>query len=143
MNVSAIPAAQAAEIEATGQSVAIGDQGETVEVWEYFAGNIDDFATAKTIVDHFSENLRLLDNQEVDLHGLFVRAKLTLKRQQIAYAQTQAAMAAVQKARDTSRTVAGVARSFTAFVKSMSAAVEANPTPAVMAGFMAMMLWLR
>ena len=140
MNATVIPAAHAAEVHAIGQSVALGDQGETVEVWEYFAENIDDFATAKTIVDHFSDNPKLLDNQELDMHGLFVRAKLTLKRQQIAYAQAQAAM---QKARDTSRSVLGVARSFTAFVKSLRAAISDNPTHAVLAGFMAVVLWLR
>lgn len=140
MNANAIPAAQAAEIEAIGQAFAIGEQGETVEVWEYFAENINDFATAKTIVDHFCDNPKLLDSEEVDLHGLFLRAKLTLKRQQIAYAQAQAAL---HKARETSRTVASVARSFTAFVKSLSAAIQASPTPALIAGFVALVLWFR
>ncbi len=138
--VSAIPAAQAAEVQVNAQSVAIGDQGETVEVWEYFASNIDDFATAKTIVDHFGENPRLLDNKELDLHGLFVRAKLTLKRQQISYAQAQEAM---RKARESSRSVVGVVRSFTAFVKSLSVAVDANPTPAAIACSVALVLWFR
>jgi hypothetical protein len=137
---SAIPAAQAAEVHASAQSVAIGDQGETVEVWEYFAHNIDDFATAKTIVDHFSENPKLLDSKELDLHGLFVRAKLTIKRQQISYAQAQEAM---RKARESSRSVVGVVRSFTVFVKSLTSAIQANPTPAAIACSVALVLWFR
>lgn len=140
MNSSVIPSADTAEIEAIAQTVAIGEQGETVEVWEYFAENINDFATAKTIVDHFSDHPKLLESKEVDLHGLYLRAKLTIKRQQIAYAQLQTALL---KAREQSRTVAGVARSFTTFVKSLHDAVLANPTPAVLAGFMALVLWLR
>jgi hypothetical protein len=140
MNTNVIPAAQAAEVQARGQAVAIGDEGETVEVWEYFAENIDDFATAKTIVDHFSDNPKLLDSKELDLHGLFVRAKLTLKRQQISYAQAQDAL---RKARESSRSVVGVVRSFTVFVKSLSAAIQANPTPAAIACSVAVMLWFR
>ena len=140
MNANVIPAAQAVEVQARGQSVAIGDQGETVEVWEYFAENINDFATAKTIVDHFSDNPKLLDSKELDLHGLFLRAKLTLKRQQISYAQTQDAL---RKARESSRSVVGVVRSFTVFVKSLSAAIQANPTPAAIACSVAVMLWFR
>ncbi|CAD5366600.1 conserved hypothetical protein [Rubrivivax sp. A210] len=140
MSTNVIPAAQVAEMEATGQSVAIGDKGETVEVWEYFAENIDDFATAKTIVDHFAENPKLLHSDELDLHGLFVRAKLTIKRQHIAYARAQAA---IDQAREKSRGLRGVRKSFAAFVASVRSAVASNPTPVVLAVGLVASYWLR
>lgn len=135
-----IPAAQVAVMEAAGSSVAIGDQGETVEVWEYFAENIDDFATAKTIVDHFVENPKLLDSREMDLHGLFVRAKLTIKRQQIAYAQAQATIAA---AREQSRGVRGVLKSFKAFNAALRSSLATNPTPIVIGLGFGLLYWFR
>lgn len=130
MNANVIPAGQAADIEASGQSVAIGNSGETVEVWEYFALNIDDFATAKTIVDHFAENPKLLDNKEMDLHGLFLRAKLTLKRRAIAYAEMQSAL---ERAREQSRGARGAWKSCKGFLASFNSAIESNPTPVVLA----------
>ncbi len=141
MNTSHVmPAAQVAEMETAGSSVAFGDQGATVEVWEYFAENIDDFATAKTIVDHFVENPRLLDSREMDFHGLFVRAKLTIKRQQIAYAQAQAAIAA---AREQSRGVRGVLKSFMAFTDALRAALARNPSPIVIGMGFGLLYWFR
>ena len=136
----AIPMALVAELEPNGQSIAIGEQGETVEVWEYFAENINDFATAKTIVDHFAENPKLLDSNELDLHGLFVRAKLTIKRQQIAYAKAQAAL---EEARAHKRTARGVLKSFWGFTTSLWQAVETNPTPAAIAAAFALLWYLR
>jgi hypothetical protein len=130
MNHDSIPAASAAEIHGNGQSVAIGNSGETVEVWEYFAENIDDFATAKTIVDHFVENPKLLDNKEMDLHGLFLRAKLTLKRRAIAYAEMQSAL---ERAREQSRGARGALKSVKGFFASFNSAIESNPTPVVLA----------
>lgn len=130
MNHDAIPAASAAELPGKGQSIAIGDSGETVEVWEYFAENIDDFATAKTIVDHFVENPKLLDNKEQDLHGLFLRAKLTLKRRAIAYAEMQSAL---ERAREQSRGARGAWKSVKGFLASFNSAIESNPTPVVLA----------
>jgi hypothetical protein len=149
-----IPAAQVAEMEAAGSSVAIGEQGETVEVWEYFAENINDFATAKTIVDHFVDNPRLLDSRETDLHGLFVRAKLTIKRQQIAYAQAQAAIAeeqaaiekaraAIATAREQSRGVRGVLKSFKAFNAGLRTSLAADATPIAIGMGFALLYWFR
>lgn len=140
METNELPAGQAVEMEAAASSVAIGEQGETVEVWEYFAENIDDFATAKTIVEHFAENPRLLDSREMDLHGLFVRAKLTIKRQQIAYAKAQAAIAS---AREQSRSVRGVLKSFMDFTTAVRVAVVANPTPIVIGLGFALLYWFR
>jgi mRNA degradation ribonuclease J1/J2 len=136
MNQSTI----ATELQADRQDISLGENGEVVEVWEYFAENIDDFAAAKTLVDHFTEFPRHLDNPETDLLGLFLRAKLTLKRRQIAYAE---AMAAVNKAREQSRTVRGVARSFVAHIKAVALAIHANPTPAVLAAALTAMVWYR
>lgn len=139
-NITAIPAAQVVEMESAGSSVALGDQGETVEVWEYFAENINDFATAKTIVDHFAENPRLLESAEYDHHGLFVRAKLTIKRQQIAYAQAQAA---ITTARAQSRSVRGVVKSFVDFISALRSAIAENPTPVLIGLGVAVSMWFR
>jgi hypothetical protein len=138
-----IPTADVVEVQADRQSVALGNDGEVVEVWEYFALNIDDFAAAKTIVDHFDANPGHLTSKGVDFLGLFLRAKLTLKRQQIAFAQEQAARAAIAKVREQSRSVVGIAKSFVGFVKSVHAAVAHNPSPLALAVVMAVMLWLR
>jgi hypothetical protein len=132
MNANVIPAGQAADIEASGKSVAIGNSGETVEVWEYFALNIDDFATAKTIVDHFDANPRMLESQENDFHGLYVRAKLTLKRQAIAYAQAQAAM---EKAREQSRSARSALKSAKAFIGAVYSTAKSEPTVLVAVAF--------
>ena len=136
-----IPIAETAEIEAAApRSVALGNDGETVDVWEYFAMNIDDFATAKTLVDYFAANPRHLDNGQVDTLGLYLRAGITLKRQQIAYAQAQAT---IEKARQTSRSILGVVRSTASFVRGAISAIEANPTPALTAGALALLIWFR
>ena len=140
MEINDIPVARVAEMQSIGQSFAIGEQGETVEVWDYFAENINDFATAKTLVDHFVENPALLISHEVDFHGLFVRAKLTLKRQQIAYAQAQAIIAA---AREKSRGVRGVLKSFLGFTSALRSALAENPTPVVIGMGLAAMYGLR
>lgn len=140
MNAHVIPAAQAAEMQFSNSSVALGDHGETVEVWEYFAEHIDDFATAKTIVDHFVENPMMLDDRERDLHGLFVRAKLTIKRQQIAYAQAQAA---IETARQQSRGVRGVEKSFVEFTAALRAALASNPSPVIIGLGFGLLYWFR
>jgi len=134
------PESRAADMDTSGQPADTGAPGQTIEVWEYFAENIDEFATAKTIVDHFVENPGLLDSREVDLHGLFVRAKLTIKRQQIAYAQAQAAITA---AREQSRSVRGVVKSFLGFASSLRAAFAANPALIVMVVGLAAVVWMR
>lgn len=138
-----IPTADVVEVHADRQSVVLGDDGEVVEVWEYFALNINEFAAAKTIVDHFDANPAHLASKEMDFLGLFLRAKLTLKRQQIAFAREQAAKAVIAKAREQSRSVVGIARSFVGFSKGVYAAVAHNPSPFALAVVMAVMLWLR
>jgi len=136
MNTDVIPAGQVAEMNATAQSVAIGETGETVEVWEYFAQNIDEFAAAKTIVDHFDANPQMLQSQEYEFHGLYVRAKLTLKRQAISYAQT---MAALERARAQSRSARGVMKSASGFIGSLWQTSKSEPTVLIAAAFA--LLW--
>jgi hypothetical protein len=90
---SAIEGLDIHELYAERVTVSLNGDGDTVEVWEYFAENIDDFAVAKVIVDHFEarpNDFRL--DPERDLFGLFMRAKLTLKRRAIAYVTAQAAL---------------------------------------------------
>lgn len=119
----------------------------TVDVWQYFAENIDEFAVAKAIVDHFDANPSHLNGPDVDVFGLYMRAKVTLKRQAVAYAAQQdaekTAKAAVAKAREESRSVRGVLKSFMAFVSSVRTAVESNPTPFAVACAFAMLYLVR
>lgn len=64
---------------------------ERIDLWEYFAEHVDEFAMAKVIVDHFDAHPKDLHNPaiEVDVFALYLRARLTLKRHAIAYAQAQ------------------------------------------------------
>jgi hypothetical protein len=90
---SAIEGLDIHELYSERMTVSLNGDGDTVEVWEYFAENIDDFAVAKVIVDHFEarpNDLRL--DPERDLFALFLRAKLTIKRRAIVYATAQAAL---------------------------------------------------
>jgi hypothetical protein len=64
---------------------------ERMDMWEYFVEHVDEFAMAKVIVDHFDAHPKDLHNPaiEVDVFALYLRARLTLKRHAIAYAQAQ------------------------------------------------------
>lgn len=77
----------------------------TQDVWQYLVEHINEFAVAKSIVDFVDANPKaLLDrNTPVDLMGLHVLAKVSLKRAAVEHmkaqeAATQAA-AALDKAR--------------------------------------------
>ena len=128
---------------ATGAST----NGDTVDVWTYLALNINDFAVAKSIVDHFEKCPSDLHKGPVDTFGLFLRAKVTLKREQIAYAIEQSAVAETQralaKAQQESRSLRGTLRRTVEFARNLRVAITANPSPVLLAGCMAVMLWFR
>lgn len=123
----------------------------SVDVWEYFAENINEFAVAKAIVDHFDAHPSHLDGPDVDAFGLYLRAKVTLKRQHVAYAAQQEAETATQlalaKAREESRSVRGVLKTLRAFSSSVRSAmrscVESNPTPIAVAGALVALALMR
>ena len=126
----------------TERVVAIGapGEGDTVDVWQYFAENINEFAVAKSLVDHFDAHPNDLSVPDVDAFGLYLRAKVTIKREQISYAQTQAA---VTKAREQSRRMRGVVKSFLGFASAVRSAVASNPTPVAIAATLAALVWFR
>lgn len=129
----------------------VDTSAETVDVWQYFADNINEFAVAKAIVDHFDAHPSHLDGPDVDAFGLYLRAKVTLKRQHVAFAAQQeaekATKAALDKAREESRTVRGVLKTFMAFISSVRSAVrscvDSNPTPITVACAIAALYLMR
>jgi len=99
---------------------------ETMDMWQYFVEHIDEFEVAKAIVDHFDANPKDLhsDKIDVDAFALFLRAKITLKRQAVAYATAQAALA---KAREQSRGLRSAAEAISKRFVEVRRAIEAQP----------------
>jgi hypothetical protein len=111
------------------------------DVWEYLAEHIDEFAVAKSIVDHFDAFPKDLQNKEVDALGLYLRARVTLKRQQVAYAEMQKAMAAAEQA---SRSLRGRATRALRFCRDVRDAALAAPAPALaVCAIAVLVIWLR
>lgn len=110
--------------------------GTSIDVWQYLAENIDEFAVAKSIVEHFDAHPKGLTDSDVDTLGLYLRAKVTIKREQIAYAQ---ALQAVERARAQSRGLSGALRSASGFVADVHGALRAHPEAIVMV--VGMVLW--
>jgi hypothetical protein len=120
------------EAESAADPAPANPEGDTVDVWAYLAENINEFAVAKSIVDTF---------------GLFLRAKVTIKREQIAFAieqrATEDAKQAVLKAREESRSARGMLRRAIGFGRSLRLAISANPAPAALAACMVLVMWFR
>ena len=116
------------------------DSRDTIDVWQYLAENINEFAVAKSIVDHFEACPKGLHDSDVDTLGLFLRAKVTIKREQIAYAQ---ALHAVEKARAQSRGLHGVLRSASGFITDLRAALRARADAALLVTGMALWICMR
>lgn len=77
--------------------------GAACNVWEYLVEHIDQFEVAQSVVQHFDAHPGHLDQVDItkgDMIGLVLRAKVTLKREQVAYMRTQAAL---KKAQESSR----------------------------------------
>lgn len=121
---AAANAATATQLALAAPSHAVPPQ----DVWEYLAEHIDEFAVAKSIVDHFDAFPKDLQNKEVDALGLYLRARVTLKRQQVAYAEMQKAMAAAEQS---SRSLRGRATRALRFCRDLRCAVLADPAPAL------------
>ena len=113
---------------------------ERIDVWQYLAENINEFAVAKSIVDHFEADPKGLHHPEIDTLGLFLRAKVTIKREQIAYAQAQQA---VQKAREQSRGLRGALKSATGFAAEVRDAMHCRPEAVVMVAALVLCTWHR
>lgn len=142
-----LPEEHRTEGEAAADLAPANPEGDTVDVWAYLAENINEFAVAKSIVDHFEANPKDLHNVNVDTFGLFLRAKVTIKREQIAFAieqrATEDAKQAVLKAREESRSARGMLRRAIGFGRSLRLAISANPAPAALAACMVLVMWFR
>lgn len=55
------------------------------DYWAEFESNINEFAVAKTVVDYLDKDPEM----KIQLNGLYVKACITIKREQIKYAQEQ------------------------------------------------------
>lgn len=99
---------------------------ECQDMWQYFVDHVDEFAVAKSIVDYFEANPKDLhsDRIEVDAFALFLRAKISIKREQIAYA---AAQAAIERQRLQRRSIKGLFGSLTRHLDEMRRAIVAQP----------------
>jgi hypothetical protein len=139
-SASAAPAATATDPDVDSTVGALDGTDQAIDVWAYLAENINEFAVAKTVVDHFDAFPKDLANPEVDLLGLYVRAKLTLKRNQISYAQAQQA---VELARLKSKSLAGVAKSFTGHVLGLRTVLAANPGQTILTALMVVVILFR
>ncbi len=117
-----------------------GTEADQVDVWDYLAERIDEFAVAKSIVDHFDVQPKGLDNKGVDTLGLYLRAKVTIKRQQIAYAQAQQA---IDKARQDSRSFGGVLKSVVTVLGATRDAFAAKPEYLGAAALAVLWFWFR
>lgn len=109
--------------QATG---AVPEQFESQSLWEYMLEHIDEFPVAKAIVEHFDAqpgHLSKTEVAELDMIAIYLRAKVTIKRQQVAWAETQNALA---KARDASKGLRGVARRFSGFARAAQAAASGD-----------------
>lgn len=102
------------------------EDAERMDMWQYFVEHIDEFEVAKAIVDHFDAHPKDMhsDKVDVDSFALYLRAKITLKRQAVAFATAQAALA---KAREQSRGLRPMARAIGQRAREMCSALEAQP----------------
>ena len=95
---------------------------------------------AKSLVDHFDAHPKDLHHPSLDLLGFYLRAKVTLKREQVSFAIAQRT---VEKARQQSRSVVGIAKSFVGFANSVRSAVMFNLGPVIFATVLIVLLWAR
>lgn len=101
------------------------DEIVSIDVWDYFVENIDEFAVAKSIVDYFDARPADLHNPriDVDVFGLYMRAKVTLKRSAISYAETHQA---IERAKVASSGLRPKIRAAGAFCRQLRQALTAN-----------------
>lgn len=107
---------------ATAAGPAADAAGEQ-SLWQYMLEHIDEFPVAKAIVEHFDANpgqLAKTEIAELDMIAVYLRAKVTIKRQQVAWAEAQTALT---KAREASKGLRGVARRCQGFSQSLQSAL--------------------
>ena len=104
----------------------VQDDNGKIEVWEYLAERIDEFAVAKSIVDYFDARPADLHSTkiDVDVFGLYMRAKVTLKRSAISYAETQQA---IERAKLASKGLGPKIRAACTFCSDLRQVLVAHP----------------
>lgn len=112
----------------------------TIDAWDYFAENIDDFTVAKAICDHFDAHPKDLHAAPVDAMALYLRAKVTVKREQVAYAISQRA---IEEARDATRLAPALKMSAATWLRRIFGALVMSPQTVVMVGALALVIWFR
>jgi len=104
------------------------------DVWAYLTEHVEEFEVAKAIVDFVEANPKLMTDRAtpVDLMGLHLLAKVSLKRKAVLFAQEQAAKAgaeaAVARAREQSRSLVGVGRRLGQHLAAAARVVRENPS---------------
>lgn len=122
-------------------------------VWEYLVEHVDEFEVAKSIVDFVDANPKLLTdrNTPADLMGLHLLAKVSLKRQAVAYVREQEARAladkTVQKALEQSRSFTGRAKRIGSHLVAVAITVRDNPNLLTLAASVSLVFalnyWMR
>lgn len=104
---------------------AAGD-AHTQDMWQYFVDHIDEFPVAKAIVDHFDARPGDLHSPqvEVDVFALYLRARITLKREAVSYAVAQAEL---QRVREQSRGLLPQVRAVARHLDELRHALAAQP----------------
>lgn len=113
----------------------------TQDAWDYFAEHIDEFAVAKAICDYFEACPKDLHREDVsvDVFALYLRAKITLKREAVAFVTAQRA---IEAARVESQSFRGFTRRVRSEWNALSVAVKVNsPALYALAAF-AVIVWL-
>jgi hypothetical protein len=106
--------------------VVVQDEVVKIDVWDYFVEHIDEFPVAKSIVDYFDARPSDLHNAkiDVDVFGLYMRAKITLKRNAISYAESQQA---IERAKLASKGLGPKIRAACTFCSDLRQTLVAHP----------------
>ncbi len=104
----------------------VQDSTESIDMWEYFVEHVDEFSVAKSIVDYFDAVPADLHNPkiDVDVFALYLRAKITLKRNAVAYAEGQQA---IERAKLASQGLGPKIRAACSFCREFRKALSAQP----------------
>jgi hypothetical protein len=115
---------------------------ESIDMWEYFVDHVDEFAVAKTIVDYFDAAPADLHNEKIgiDVFALYLRAKITLKRNAVAYAE---GLEAIERAKLASHGLGPKIRAVRSFCRELRQAASAQPEYLVILALIAAVALMR
>ena len=120
-----IPVLDAAQVcESVPKAGLVTPAATEQDLWNEMVANIDDFAVAKSIVDFFDGASPDLQQQHT---VLYLRAKVTIKRNQIAYAEANKAVENARKS-SSSGLLAGIDQALRR-VDNQITGILLNPVP--------------